>query len=359
MTLPKIPLEETVQFLIKLLNIPSPTGDTDAAMTYIKQAVADLPLEVSSTRKGGLLLTWPGDDAYPRALTAHTDTLGAMVHKIKGNGRLMLTQLGGYDWHAIEGTGCTVSTGSGQSYRGSILPTKASVHIYGSATRTLERTAENYEVRLDAITTSQDATTVLGINVGDFVYLDPRVEVNNGFIRSRHLDDKAGIASIYGALRALHRAQRAPRYRLDILISNYEEVGHGASVGIPADVAELLAVDMAAAGEDQNSDEFSVGICAKDSGGPYHLGMRRHLEHLAAAHAIAYRVDIYPFYGSDGEAAWRAGADLKVGLIGPGVDASHAYERTHTDSIVATTRLIMAYLLDEDLSGFGKPDRSI
>lgn len=348
MLLPKIPIEQTAQFLSDLLNIPSPTGDTDAAMLFIKQTVADLPLEVNFTHKGGLVLTWPGDDTYPRALTAHTDTLGGMVHKIKPNGRLLFTQLGGYDWHSVEGEGCTVAMGDGRTYRGSILPTKASIHIYGSATRTLERKAENYEVRLDALTESSEETMALGINVGDFIYFDPRVEVNHGFIRGRHLDDKAGIACIYGALLALQRTQRAPRYRLDILISNYEEVGHGGAVGIPADVVELLAIDMAAAGEDQNSDEFSVGICAKDSGGPYHLGLRRHLEHLAALHGIPYKVDIYPFYGSDGEAAWRAGADFKVGLIGPGVDASHAYERTHTDSIVATTQLILAYLLDKE-----------
>ncbi len=139
----------------------------------------------------------------------------------------------------------------------------------------------------------------------------------------------------------------APLYRVNALISNYEEVGHGASVGIPADAQELVAVDMAAVGEGQNSDEFSVGICAKDSGGPYDLGLRRTLERLATEHAIPYKVDTYPYYGSDGGAALQAGADLKVALIGPGVDASHAYERTHRDSIEATTRLIVAYLLAE------------
>jgi putative aminopeptidase FrvX len=183
--------------------------------------------------------------------------------------------------------------------------------------------------------------------VGDFVYIDPRVEVTNGFVRSRYLDDKAGVAAIYGAMLALHRGDMVPRYRLTVLISNYEEVGHGGASGIPDDVEELLTVDMAAAGEDQASDEFSVGICAKDSGGPYHLGFRRRLEELAQEHHIPYRVDIYPYYGSDGEAAWRAGADLKVALIGPGVDGSHSYERTHRDSLEATTRLLAAYLLSE------------
>lgn len=347
MNIPDIPLEKTVEFLVQLLKTPSPTGDTEMALSFVADACADLPLTQHHPRKGGLLLSWTGDDAKPRALTAHADTLGAMVKEIKSNGRLRLTAIGGFDWHTLEGEGCTVMTSDQHAYRGSILPTKASVHIYGKETRELKRVAENYEVRLDACTEDEDETRALGIEVGDFVYVDPRVEVNKGFIRSRHLDDKAGVAAIYGALLALHRAGLKPRYRLDVLISSYEEVGHGAAAGWAEYVEELVAVDMAAAGGDQNSDEFSVGICAKDSGGPYHLGLRRRLETLAKANSIPYRVDIYPHYGSDGEAAWRAGADLKVALIGPGVDASHAYERTHADSLEATIKLIVAYLLSE------------
>jgi putative aminopeptidase FrvX len=347
MDLPPILIDETIEFLVGLLNTPSPTGDTDKAVTYVEQAVSHLPLKASRTRKGGLVLTWSGDDSYPRALTAHVDTLGAMVRQVKPNGRLMLTPIGGYDWHSVETEGCWVMPRSGKTVRGSILPTKASVHIYGSAARDLKREPENYEVRLDTRVGSRDETEQLGIAVGDFVYLDPRVEVVNGFLRSRHLDDKAGVATIVGALLSLHNAGLAPRYRLDMLISNYEEVGHGAAVGIPADVEELVAVDMAAAGEDQASDEFSVGICAKDSGGPYHLRLRRRLEALAERHSIAYQTDTYPHYGSDGESAWNAGADLAVALIGPGVDASHSYERTHRDSLAATIELLVAYLLSE------------
>jgi putative aminopeptidase FrvX len=347
MHIPEIPLDETIDFLVQLLKTPSPTGDTEAALAYVEDACAQLPVTQLHPRKGGLLLSWDGDDAKPRALTAHVDTLGAMVKEIKSTGRLRLTALGGFDWHTLEGEGCTVVTGDQRAYRGSILPTKASVHIYGKEARELKRVAENYEVRLDARTEDEDETRDLGIGVGDFVYIDPRVEVNEGFVRSRYLDDKAGVAAIYGALLALHRAGLNPRYRLDVLISSYEEAGHGAASGWAEYVEELVAVDMAAAGGDQNSDEFSVGICAKDSGGPYHLGLRRQMETLAKAHDIPYRVDVYPHYGSDGEAAWRAGADLKVALIGPGVDASHAYERTHVDSLEATIKLLVAYLLSE------------
>ncbi|MGC9348764.1 MAG: M42 family metallopeptidase [Anaerolineae bacterium] len=347
MALPDVPLDETIEFLVGLLNTPSPTGDTAGAMVYVQNVVTALPVDTAYTRKGGLVLTWSGAETHPRALTAHVDTLGAMVRRIKDNGRLLLTPVGGFDWHAVEGEGCTVTTQSGEAIRGSLLPTKASVHIYGSETRDLERVPENYEVRLDARTSEEEETQALGVEVGDFVYFDPRVEVVNGFVRSRYLDDKAGVAAIYGALLSLYHANLAPRYRLDVLISNYEEVGHGAANGIPSDVEELVAVDMAAAGEDQNSDEFTVGICAKDSGGPYHLGLRRRLTSLAASYDIPYRVDIYPYYGSDGEAAWRAGADLAVGLVGPGVDASHAYERTHRDSMEATIKLLVAYLLSD------------
>jgi putative aminopeptidase FrvX len=346
MKLPEIPTEEVLTFLVDLLNTPSPTGDTEAVMAYISQAVKDMPLSIKQTRKGGLLLRWSGDDQHPKAMTAHVDTLGAMVYRIKDNGRLVFSQIGGYDPHSVEGETCTVLTSSGVQYRATILPIKASVHIYGAKSRELERITENYEIRLDARTDSDEETRALGVDVGDFIYLDPHVEQSRGFIHSRHLDDKAGVAAIYGALLALHKAGLAPHWRLDVLISNYEEVGHGGAFGIPSDTEELLTIDMAAAGEDQNSDEFSVGICAKDSGGPYHLGLRRHMEQLAQKYDIPYHVDVYPYYGSDGEAAWRAGANLKVALIGPGVDASHAYERTHVDSLVSTIQLILAYLLE-------------
>jgi putative aminopeptidase FrvX len=237
-------------------------------------------------------------------------------------------------------------TTDGQGWSGTILPTKASVHVHGQEMREMERTGENMEVRLDARTTSEDETQELGIKVGDFVALDPRVRVTEtGFIRSRHLDDKAGVAAIVGAIKALVDVGLQPAQRTTFHISNYEEVGHGAAAGIPTDVRELLAVDMAAVGEGQQSDEFSVGICVKDSGGPYDLGLRRRLVALCETAGIPYRLDVYPYYGSDGEAAWRAGADLIVGLIGPGVDASHSYERTHQESLEASVRLIVAYLL--------------
>ncbi len=231
--------------------------------------------------------------------------------------------------------------------RGSILLTKASSHVHGAEVNELKRSADTLEVRLDARTNSEKETLDLGIGVGDFVSLDPRVEINAGFVRSRHLDDKACVATLVAAVKALSEAGLKPARTTHLLISNYEEVGHGAAAGIPADVEELLVVDMAAVGEGQTSDEFHASLCVKDSGGPYHHGLSERLRKLAEKYAIPYKVDIYPHYGSDGEAFWSAGGDVAVALIGPGVDASHNYERTHTEALVATTKWVMAYMLEE------------
>ena len=347
--LPEIDTQFLLEFLTRLLNTPSPTGLAEEAIALTEQTLKTFPmLSLSRTRKGALLATWTGErDDAPRALTAHADTLGGMVKEVKSNGRLKLTQIGGYAWNTIEGEGCTVFTRSGRQVRGSILLTKASGHVYGKEVEETKRAADTLELRLDARTVSAQETLDLGIGIGDFVAYDPRVEINAGFVRSRHLDDKACVACLVAAIKALAEARLKPARTTTLLISNYEEVGHGASAGIPADVEELLVVDMAAVGEGQSSDEFHTSLCVKDSGGPYHHGLSDRLRALAEKHAIPYKVDIYPHYGSDGEAFWAAGGDVAVALIGPGVDASHSYERTHTEALVATTRWVLAYLLEE------------
>jgi len=346
-TLPPVDTKYMLDFLTGLLNIPSPTGFTDAAIRYTEQALEGFPVvKLEHTRKGALVATLPGVNSdAPRGLTAHTDTLGAMVKEIKSNGRLKLTKLGGYGWSSVEGESCTLFARTGDTFRGSILLTKASGHVYGSQFNETKRDDDTMEVRLDARTSSADETGELGVQVGDFVAFDPRVEVTNGFVRSRHLDDKACVANIVAAVKALYAAGLQPAQTTTILISNYEEVGHGAATGFPADMAELVAVDMAAVGDGQASDEFHATLCVKDSGGPYHYGLNQKLRQLAAEHEIPYKVDIYPYYGSDGEAYWRAGGDVAVALIGPGVDASHNYERTHLEALEATTNWILAYLL--------------
>ena len=333
------------EFLVGLLNTPSPTGDTEAAVAYTERALRELGLETRRTRKGALLATLAGAaDTEPRAVTAHVDTLGALVKEIKPSGRLTLSQIGGYAWNAIEGEGVTVATEGQETVRGSVQLTKASTHVHGGAVNETKREAGTLEVRLDARTTSAAETRALGIAVGDFVYLDPRVEVVNGFIRSRHLDDKACVACVLAAVKALGESGQQPAQTTTVHISNYEEVGHGAAGGFPSNLAELLTVDMAAIGDGQASDEFHCTLCVKDSGGPYSIEFGRRLRRLARDNNLDLKTDIYPYYGSDGEAFWRAGADLQVALIGPGVDASHSYERTHLDALVDTARLIGYYL---------------
>lgn len=347
LSLPKIDPEYLIEFLARLLNTPSPTGFAEQAIALTGEELGRFPgLVLSRNRKGALLAEWAGisQDA-PRGLTGHADTLGAMVKEIKPNGRLRLTQIGGYAWNSVEGEGVTIFTSKGTQIRGSILLNKASTHVHGQQVRDAKRDDESMEVRLDARTEKAEETRRLGIEVGDYVAFDPRVELINGFVRSRHLDDKAGVACIVAAVKAICDANLQPMQRTHLLISNYEEVGHGAAAGFPPDLAELVAVDMAALGEGQASDEFHATLCVKDSGGPYHYGLSQKLRALAEERAIAYKVDIYPYYGSDGEAFWRAGGDVAVALIGPGVDASHSYERTHLDSLLATTQWIVAYLL--------------
>jgi putative aminopeptidase FrvX len=348
MPLPPVDLKAQINFLEQLLNIPSPTGFTHNAIDFIENALKEHDdLSFERTKKGALLVTWPGMRSdHPRALMAHADTLGGMVKEIKSNGRLKLTQLGGYAWNTVEGEGCTIYLQNGETVRGSILINKASAHVYGKDVEETKRDADNMEVRLDIKTTSKEETLAAGVQVGDYVSYDPRVEINNGFVRSRHLDDKACVANIVYAVKALLAANLQPAYTTYLYFSTFEEVGHGASSGIPDTVDEIITVDMAAVGEGQNSDEFNTTLCVKDSRGPYHYDLSNRMKRLANQYDIPFKVDIYPYYGSDGEAFLFAGGDAAVCLIGPGVDASHSYERTHSDALLATTKWLVAYLIN-------------
>src|SRR5689334_18748479 len=348
MSLPAIDQEYLVDFLVRLLNISSPTGFAQPAIAFVEKELSQFsPLELSRTRKGALVAKWEVEsDLSPVALTAHVDTLGAVVKEIKSNGRLKLSRIGGIQWPTVETEGVWVLSSKGEKLRGSVLIDTASGHIYSAAGSETPRNDDHMEVRLDARTTSEKETRQLGINIGDCVAFDPRVEVTNGFVRSRFLDDKACVANLVSAIKSLVETGQSPARTTYFLISNYEEVGHGASTGIPADVAELVTVDMAVVGKGQESDEFSATLCIKDSGGVYHEGLNKKLRALAEQHGIPYKTDVYPFYGSDGEAFWRAGGDVELALIGPGIDASHNYERAHIDGLVATTNWIMAYLLN-------------
>lgn len=342
-------LQQQIDFLVQLLNIPSPTGYHQEVMPFIRQQFEALgipDLRITETLKGALLLSWEGTQHdQPRGITAHADTLGLMVREVKANGALKVATLGGLVLPGAEFENVTIRTFDDKRYRGTLIPNNPSSHVNPDIV-TQPRNADMMEVRIDAKTTSANETRALGIEVGDFIFVDPRVEViDTGFIRSRFLDDKACVANIWGALLALKERGAKPAQDSHFLIANYEEVGHGGANGFPDGLHEVLAIDMGALGVGQNGDEFHVSICTKDASGPYHFEMISKLRNLATTHNIPYKTDLYPFYSSDGSAYWRAGGGARVGLIGPGVASSHSYERTHIEALEATTRLLTEYLL--------------
>lgn len=340
-------LEYVADTLLKLVSIPSVSGKTQAAAAFVAQELSAWGLAVKRTVKGSLVATLPGRDPKApgeRTLSAHLDTLGAMVQEIKDNGRLKLAPVGSYMFQAIEGEYCTVETAGGRAVSGTILTTEPSVHVHDEPAK-LERVQKNMEVRLDARVRSRAEACALGVQVGDYIAFDPRaVRTPAGYIKSRHLDDKAAVAVLLGVARQLSRCGVPPAVTTHLFFSVWEEVGHGAAAGLPPATREFLAVDMGAVGKGQASDEEAVSICAKDSSGPYHYELRQHLVALAEREQIPFRVDLYPHYGSDASAALRSGCEVIAGLIGPGVDASHAYERTHLSALEATGRLVLAYL---------------
>lgn len=339
-------MDYVLERLEVLLKTPSPTGNTEKAVDFMVEEFKSLGIETKLTTKGALIATILGENTDKEVtMSGHVDTLGGMVKEIKGNGKLKITQLGGYVWDTIEGEHVTVETMAEHKFTGTIMTTKASSHVHGEETKSIERNKDNMEIRLDEKTYTKEETEKLGICVGDFVSFDPRtIFTPSGYIKSRHLDDKAGVAALLGIAKYLVENNIKPKFTTNFFISNYEEVGHGASAAIPEKTFEFIAVDMAAPGEGQTSDEFAVTICAKDSTGPYDFDLRKRLTNLAIKNGLNYKIDIYPYYGSDGSAALRAGYDFKVGLIGPGVDASHSFERTHRDAIENTIKLGILYL---------------
>lgn len=337
----------TIDILLRLLRTPSVTGDCEEAIRLCEEEFARLGVPARRTRKGGLLADLGGEGGPVRVVSGHVDTLGAMVKEILSDGRLKVTSIGGLPPQSCEGAYCWVLTAQGRRIPGTILPKYASTHVFGPEYGKLERTWDNMVVRLDERTDSAEATRALGVEVGDFVALDPRADhLPSGYVKARFLDDKASVAAMFAALKALRDGGFAVACRTYFYISTYEEVGHGCPAGTPEDAEEFLAVDMAAVGAGQRSDEHSVTICAKDSSGPYDLSLRRRLERICRERGIRHVVDIYPYYGSDASAALRAGRDVRAGLIGPGVDASHTHERTHVDALVATAELLVGYLTE-------------
>ena len=332
--------------LEELLNIYSPTGDTENAILFMEEKFKELNIPSRRTNKNALIATIEGQEKEAITFSGHVDTLGLMVKEIKSNGRLAFSLVGGFSPTSVETENVFIKTYDGKLIPGTVLYNEASVHVYDTTT-SAQRSIKNMEVRIDEVVENAEDAKKLGISVGDFIYLDPRCRIyDSGFIKSRHLDDKACIAAMMGLAKYLVENNIKPKNTINFFISNYEEIGHGSSY-IPENTVEFFAVDMAAPGVGQESDERAVTICAMDSSTPYDLGMRNKLRKIAEEKNIDYRIDIYPHYGSDASAALSSGYDIRCALIGPGVDASHSYERTHILGIENTYKLMLEYLLDK------------
>lgn len=342
-------MQQTIDYLKKLTSIPSPTGFTREVADYLVDEITRLGYTTIRTNKGGVNVIVKGkDDNKHRVVTAHVDTLGAMVRGVKADGRLKMAKIGGYPWNMIEGENCLVHVAStGKTVSGTILIHQTSTHVYKDA-GTAERTEDNMEVRLDAKVRNEQETRDLGIDVGDFISFDPRTIITEtGFIKSRFLDDKVSAAILLDLLRKYKEENIELSHTTHFMFSVFEEVGYGANSNLPKEAVEYLAVDMGAMGDDQQTDEYTVSICVKDASGPYNYEFRNHLVQLAKNNDIQYKLDIYPYYGSDASAAMRAGAEVKHALLGAGIESSHSYERTHIDSVEQTHKMVDIYLQSE------------
>lgn len=333
-----------LEFAKTILSIDSPSGFTHNIITFLEHECQTRGLNYTKNNKGNLIISIKGSTSYHIGLSAHVDTLGAMVRSINGDGTLTFTPIGGPILPTYDGEYCKVYTRDGKVIHGTFLSNAPAVHVFDNA-RTLPRDAQNMHIRLDEIVKSKDDTKKLGVSSGDFIAVDPKTTItDNGFIKSRFLDDKMSVAILFGLIDYFIEHKITPRCNLSLIISTYEEVGHGAS-HVP-DMDEMISVDMGCIGLDLNCTEYDVSICAKDSSGPYDYDITSRLIELAKKNNINHAVDIYPFYSSDVSAALHGGNNIKGGLIGPGVGASHGMERTHYQAVMNTLHLLVAYLTE-------------
>ena len=336
-----------VRRAVELLAIDSPSGYTRQAAEHVMGAYEAMGLRPEMTRKGGVMVCLnpeaPAEDGL--LLEAHLDTLGAMVSEISGSGRLHLTSLGGMQPNNGEAENVRIVTRSGKIYTGTFQLKNASTHVNGEYAST-KREYKTMEVVIDEEVSSREDVEKLGIMTGDVVCFDPRTVVTpSGYIKSRFLDDKLSAAILLELAAQVASGEIKPKRRVWEHITVFEEVGHGGSASVPEGVTEALSVDMGCVGDGLSCDERQVSICAKDSGGPYHYEVVSALIEAARRSGADYAVDVYPAYGSDVEATLSAGHDLRHGLVGPGVYASHGYERSHRKGVCSTFLLLEAYLV--------------
>ena len=328
-----------------VLAIDSPSGFTGNVARWTKEAFEALGFAARITTKGGVIADLGGaDEQDALLLEAHIDTLGCMVAEIKGNGRLRMSPLGGMNPNNAEAENVRVYTRAGAVLEGTCQLCNASVHVnkdYSTTTRSWD----TMEIVLDEDVNSAADTRKLGVEVGDIVCFDPRTRrTASGYLKSRFLDDKLSVGILLGFAKYLAENHIIPTRKVYAHITVYEEVGHGGSASVPTGVTEAISVDMGCVGAGLQCTEKQVSICAKDSGGPYSYEVTGKLIDAAKKTGADYAVDIYPFYGSDVEATLRGGADLRHGLIGAGVYASHGYERSHMDGVYNTLKVLCGYL---------------
>ena len=343
MKLKKKYIDITVNQTETLCRIPSPSGFTINATEYLMSELRKMGFEPEYSRKKSVIVDL-GGDGEAVVLAAHVDTLGAMVRAIKSNGRLRFTKIGGYPGNNVEAENCIIHTREGKEFTGTFQMCEPATHVNAELAKD-KRDDKTMEVVIDEKVSNAEEVIKLGISTGDFISLDPRTIVTKSdFIKSRHLDDKASAGTLLALAKMVTDKEIELNRKVYLLFTTYEEVGHGGSSGIPTDTVEMISVDMGAVGDDLETDEHKVSICAKDSGGPYDYDVTTKLIQLAKENKLQFAVDIYPYYGSDVEATLRAGFDIKHALIGPGVSASHGYERTHREGLENTLKLLVLYL---------------
>lgn len=347
--------------LRRLLGIPSPTGYTDTAVRFLVGELERLDLPVELTRRGAIRVVRRGRRrGGARALVAHIDTLGAQVKRLKQNGRPDLVPIGHWSARFAEGARATVFTDKG-AYRGTILPLKASGHTFNKEVDTQPVAWENVELRIDALSRDREELASLGVEIGDIVAIDPQPEImENGFIVSRHLDDKAGVAVMLAALEAMQREEIATPVDIHFLITIAEEIGVGASTVITDDIAAMVAIDNGTTAPGQNSSEFGATIAMADQTGPFDYHLAQKLVGLCVDHDIEYQKDVFRFYRSDAASALEAGHDVRTALITFGVDASHGYERIHLHALRSLAQLVCLYAqspvaIKRDFEDIGDP----
>ncbi|MBE6114975.1 MAG: M42 family metallopeptidase [Erysipelotrichaceae bacterium] len=336
--------KQVKEYITNIFGIDSPTGFTHKMIEYLQEEAKSMGYETSISPKGNLLIEVKGEDhSFKRATSAHADTLGLMVRSIKGNGALAFTRIGGPILPTLDSEYCRVYTRDGRVYTGTILSTSPAAHVHKDAS-TAPRNEDTMEVRIDEVVKSKEDVEKLGISAGDFICIDTKTTIcDSGYVKTRFIDDKMSVVILFTLLRHYFETGEKPKYDTTFIITVFEEVGHGLA-HLPSDIQEVIAVDMGCIGLDLNCTEHDVSICAKDSSGPYDYHIVSKMIELAKKLELPYAVDIYPMYGSDCSAALSGGNNIRGGLIGTGVYASHGMERTHLDGVKASIKLLHAYL---------------